>query len=182
MSIVNLIVKIITFFGSAFRATVEQLACRGRRLIVEDVSYFSPGKLCGHVAHEMPRTKREARVLCVRPFFVNLILGLIILAPASFSLFFLENYKITIFILYWIGISLWTNLFPSHIDAHVYQSYAQASHMRGSKFMSSLFGFGAKIESTGVTLLTSIAASFVLAQITRLILPLFYDLVQNSGV
>lgn len=182
MSIINLIVKIITFFGAAFRATVEQLACRKRKLIIEDVSFFTPGKLCGHVAHEMPRTKKDASALCLRPFFVNLILGLMILIPSSISLFFLENYKITIFVLYWIGISLWTNLFPSPLDTSAYKAFAATSLKGGSKFMSGLLHFGAKVESTGVTLLTSIAASFVIAQLARLILPLFYSLVESAGV
>lgn len=181
MDIINLIIKYITFPGTILKATVEQMTCRAKKIVIEDIRCFSKGSYCGHILHEPASSKRDAMAVCMRPLLVNFIIGLLILIPSSSALFFFENYSIANAVLFWAGISMWTNLFPQTGDSLLLTQFANGDEGGGwSRFVSTVMRFGSFLEKTGLSFLTSIIAALLLSQLVRIILPLFYTLISQS--
>ena len=188
MNIINFIVKCLTFWGAVFRSFFEQNACRSKKIAVEDTKCFSRDSYCGHIFHEPAENLKQIRALCLRPFFMSLIFGLIFTLPASYYLFFMEfqlslnPYTLISILLLWIGISLLSNMFPSPDDGLSYRRLAAESGKGFDKFMSALTGLGSALERTGVTLVTSILFAVCSAFVLSLILPLFYEMTRSMGV
>ncbi len=181
MDIINLIVKCLTWLGVAHRVTKEQQICRKKGILIEDIKAFKKGDFCGHIFHEPAKSLKDAKTLCMKPFYSNFFCGLVCLIPSAYSIFYMQfapgaNFAFLVSaLLFLAGISFWTNLFPSVADSLSFSEFAASSGKGFVRFESKIMSFGSKMEKTGITLITSVIAAFLLAFICNLILPLCYN-------
>lgn len=173
MRILFVIVKVLTFPGAILHALWEHCLCRRFHCPVEDVRYFQASELCGHVEHEFMPTRGKSFWFCFLPFFLNLVLGLLITIPASVHVIKLQQFtNIFYLLMLWFGISLLTSLFPLMEDAialweHFYRS-EEACNVVGKILLFPIIAIlvaGAWLERWGITLLTSVAAVWVLPEL-----------------
>lgn len=173
MRILYVIVKALTFPGALLHALWEHCLCRRFKCPVEDARYFQANELCGHVEHEFMPTRGKRFLICFLPFLFNLILGLLIVIPASVHVIKLQQYtNIFYLLMLWLGISLLTSLFPLIEDAlAMWESFYGAGNGANLAVKILLFPIiavlvaGAYLERWGITLLTSIAAAWFLPEL-----------------
>ena len=139
---------------------------------VEDARYFQANELCGHVEHEFMPSKANVFDL-FSPFLPNLVLGLLIVIPASVHVMKLQQFNNIFYLLMlWLGISLLTSLFPLVEDAlAMWESFYGAGNEANLAAKILLFPIiavlvaGAYLERWGITLVTSIAAAWFLPEL-----------------
>ncbi|MBS5872644.1 MAG: hypothetical protein KIC46_00815 [Clostridiales bacterium] len=173
MRILYVIVKALTFPGTLLHALWEHCLCRRFKCPLEDARYFQANELCGHVEHEFMPTRGKRFLICFLPFLFNLILGLLIVIPASVHVIKLQQYtNIFYLLMLWLGISLLTSLFSLVEDAlALWESFYGAGN--GANIVVKILLFpiiailvaGAYLERWGLTLLTSIAAAWFLPEL-----------------
>ena len=93
MRILYVIVKALTFPGTLLHALWEHCLCRKFHCTVEDARYFQANELCGHVEHEFMPSKGKRFLICFLPFLFNLVLGLLIVIPASVHVMKLQQFN-----------------------------------------------------------------------------------------
>ena len=118
-------------------------------------------------------TRGKRFLICFLPFLFNLILGLLIVIPASVHVIKLQQYtNIFYLLMLWLGISLLTSLFSLVEDAlALWESFYGAGN--GANIVVKILLFpiiailvaGAYLERWGLTLLTSIAAAWFLPEL-----------------
>ena len=170
MRILYVIVKALTFPGTLLHALWEHCLCRKFHCTVEDARYFQANELCGHVEHEFMPSKGKRFLICFLPFLFNLVLGLLIVIPASVHVMKLQQFNNIFYLLMlWLGISLLTSLFPLVEDAlAMWESFYGAGNEANLAAKILLFPIiavlvaGAYLERWGITLVTSIAAAWFL--------------------
>lgn len=173
MRILYVIVKALTIPGTILHAFWEHILCRRFHCAVEDARYFQASELCGHVEHEFMPTRAKRFLICFLPFLFNLILGLLIVIPASVHVIKLQQYTNILYLLMlWLGVSLLTSLFPLVEDAFaLWESFYGAGSDANLAVKILLFPInailvaGAFLERWGITLLTSIAAAWFLPEL-----------------
>ena len=173
MRILYVIVKALTFPGTLLHALWEHCLCRKFHCTVEDARYFQANELCGHVEHEFMPSKGKRFLICFLPFLFNLVLGLLIVIPASVHVMKLQQFNNIFYLLMlWLGISLLTSLFPLVEDAlAMWESFYGAGNEANLAAKILLFPIiavlvaGAYLERWGITLVTSSAAAWFLPEL-----------------
>lgn len=172
MNILFFITRILTFSGSAVRCFWEFLVCRIYKLPIEDVRCFKVNEMCGHIEHEFPQKAGQSFLMCFLPFALNLCLGTCFLMYSSYYVFYAGAVNLNIAIFLIIGISMYSNLFPSVEDALFLRDniYANGGKSLFVKVMLAPFTYlmlaGAYLEKYSVSVLTSIAAAAALPFVT----------------
>lgn len=114
------LISLLTFPGVMVHEFAHQLFCRIMRVPVYDVVYFQAKNPAGYVAHEPTEKPLASFLISTGPFFVNTILGMLIVFPAAIELFRFESYKNPLTLLLgWLGVSILMHAFPSTGDAKV---------------------------------------------------------------
>lgn len=174
MSYLYAVIKYFTILGTLSKAALVQGRCKKHGVPVEDARTLKFNEMCGHIEHELPKSYKVASIIALRPLLLLFIIGSFILVPASIQIFYVGDLSVFNFLLLWVGISLWTNLFPSVENA------LNVKHLSGNKkfrnFIGSILVFGAKLERTGLSLVTSLLAAAALPQVIKLIAPALYKL------
>ena len=124
-------ISIITFPGVIVHELAHQLFCRWCKVPVYEVKYFQCKNPCGYVIHEATTSPMKNFLTAMGPFFVNTLLGMLIVTPASLEILYFEGVSNQIsgivsvvnVILFWVGVSILMHAFPSTGDAQaLYQS------------------------------------------------------------
>jgi len=120
MIIPGILIAVLTFPGVIVHELAHQLFCRICRIPVYEVKYFQFTNPCGYVLHEATDSPMKNFLSAMGPFFVNTIVGMLIVLPASVDIFFFTTIQImhplNLF-LAWIGLSILMHAFPSRGDA-----------------------------------------------------------------
>lgn len=120
----GILIAIITFPGVIVHEIAHQLFCRITRVPVLEVCYFRVQNPCGYVIHESTDHPWKNFIISTGPFFLNSIIGMIVLFPAAIEVIEFKNYSnpFSLF-LAWLGISILMHSFPSRGDAsNLYKS------------------------------------------------------------
>ena len=175
------ITRIITFFGSALRCFWEFVVCRMFKLPIEDIRCFKKGELCGHIEHELIGKKAPAFMMAFLPFFLNFMLGLLLIMYASYIIFYMGVYtQIAAYLSFVLGTSLWCNMFPSYEDLLSLKSTVYGGKNVFLKIILAPFTavvfVGTQLERLSLTLITTAAAAFVLPFATESLIPALMEI------
>jgi|SRR6185437_1044322 len=111
------IISAITFPGVIVHEFAHQLFCYLMRVPIIQVCYFRFGNPAGFVRHEIPNNKWKQVLISVGPFFVNTILGFLIVFPVAIpAIKFHEGTPLEYLSIY-LGVSIAMHAFPSRGDA-----------------------------------------------------------------
>lgn len=120
MIIPGIIISIITFPGVIIHELAHQIFCYLCGLKVYEVKYFQFSNPCGYVVHEATDKPGKIFLTSMGPFFVNTILGILIILPASIEVIAFKQYSnLPVLVLAWLGFSILMHAFPSTGDAQV---------------------------------------------------------------
>lgn len=120
MIIPGVLISIITFPGVIIHELAHQLFCMLCGLEVFEVKYFQINNPNGYVIHESTDRPWKVFLTCMGPFFINSLLGMVILLPASIELMMFREYHDPLnLVLGWLGFSILMYAFPSRGDAKV---------------------------------------------------------------
>ncbi|HWT74076.1 MAG TPA: metalloprotease family protein [Mobilitalea sp.] len=120
MFIPGFLISIVTFPGVIIHELAHQIFCYLCGLKVYEVKYFRIGNPSGYVIHESTDNPGKVFLTSMGPFFVNTILGLLIILPASIEVIAFKEYaNILNILLAWLGFSILMHAFPSTGDAKV---------------------------------------------------------------
>ncbi|MGB8451671.1 MAG: metalloprotease family protein [Anaerocolumna sp.] len=120
MLIPGILISIITFPGVIIHELAHQIFCYICGLQVYEVKYFQFKNPNGYVVHEATDHPGKVFLTSMGPFFINTLLGLLIMLPASIELIAFEDYgNMLNLILGWLGFSILMHSFPSTGDANV---------------------------------------------------------------
>ena len=184
MRIVYIIVKFLTLPGAILHAFFEHMSCRWTKVIVDDARVVQANEMLSHVDHELIKRKNASFDVCFIPFFFNLALGFLLLMNGATTVYYFGKYNDGLaWICLYLGISLCTNLFPQIEDVMMLkENFFANNNKKISKILVApfyaIFFVGAKIESLGITLLTSIIFSFAVPTILGLFIPTLYNLMK----
>lgn len=122
MTILYLISKYATVFGTLIKGLWEHIVCGILKIFVEDARYLEPTEICGHVEHELSQSRVKAFLICFLPSLLNGILAFFLGGAGFMGLFILGVPKTTAvfwiyLVLYYVGISFFCNMFPLVEDA-----------------------------------------------------------------
>ncbi len=114
----GILIAILTFPGVIIHELAHRLFCRLARVPVYEVCYFQFKNPCGYVIHEAVDGPWRNLLICVGPFLLNTIIGMVILSPAAVEVIEFHNYTdpLALF-LCWLGVSILMHAFPSSGDA-----------------------------------------------------------------
>jgi len=132
MLIPGFLISLLTFPGVIVHELAHLLCCRWCRVPVHKVCYFRLGNPSGYVLHEVPDSPLQSLFICLGPFFINTLLGLVIGFPASRAIFSMPHVPSADFWLLWLGVSIAMHAFPSTGDAR--SLWAQVTR-RGISFL-----------------------------------------------
>lgn len=114
----GIIISMVTFPGIAVHEFAHQIFCRFLRIPVFKVVYFRVGNPCGYVEHEASDDPLKIFLTSTGPFFVNTLLGLLILTPVAVPILKFKEYtNLLNLLLAWLGFSILMHAFPSTGDA-----------------------------------------------------------------
>ena len=120
MIIPGVLLSLITFPGVIVHELAHQIFCILCGLKVYEIKYFQMSNPNGYVIHESTNCPSKVFFTCMGPFFINSVLGLVILLPASIDLMVFQEYKYPLTLLLgWLGFSILMHAFPSRGDAKV---------------------------------------------------------------
>ena len=156
------ILKYLTFPGSIIRATIEHTNCRKFGIPIEDDNPLRFDDLCGHVEHELPKDLTAAARIVLRPFIFNLVVGFFILFYAAVAVFMAGDFSLVDLFLLWLGISLWSNVFPS-LEVGSYYLYLARSQGKGiSKAIAGFMRVGAALDTWCLSLPLALVFAYIL--------------------
>lgn len=120
MIIPGFLISIITFPGVIIHELAHQIFCWLCGLKVYEVKYFQMSNPCGYVVHESTNSPLKIFLTSMGPFFINTLMGILIILPASIEVLAFQDYtNIFNLIIVWLGISVLMHAFPSTGDAKV---------------------------------------------------------------
>jgi predicted small integral membrane protein len=120
MIIPGILISFITFPGVIVHELAHQIFCYLCGLQVYEVKYFQFSNPCGYVVHESTEEPGKVFLTSMGPFFINTLIGLLIILPASIEVVAFEEYtNVLNIILAWLGFSILMHAFPSTGDAKV---------------------------------------------------------------
>ncbi len=120
MIIPGILIAVLTFPGVIVHELAHQIFCRLCRIPVYKVKYFQFANPCGYVIHEATDNPMKNFLCAMGPFFVNTIIGMLIILPASVDIFLFRSLWGTHplkLLLAWVGFSILMHAFPSTGDA-----------------------------------------------------------------
>lgn len=129
MMVWHRITTLLTCPAALLRAFFEHILLKGMKIPVEDTDYLQKNELCGHVEHKPIRTFGKSFWHAFLPGFVLFILGLPMAVIPALEMFVSGNTLFNIrtgavsvlfllnVVLYYLGVSMLCNLFPSYEDA-----------------------------------------------------------------
>lgn len=181
------ITRALTFFGSALRCFWEFLVCRLFKLPIEDARCFKMGEMCSHIEHELAEKTSHAFFLCFLPFILNLCLGTCFLLFSSYFIFYAGAVSLTNVVMLIIGISLYSNLFPSVENALSLKDHVNSANSNTAKKVfllpfTYLMLIGAFLEKYSITVLTSIITAIAFPFITDPIVGLLAKIIMGIKV
>lgn len=116
----GLIISVLTFPGIVVHEFAHQIFCRFLRIPVYEVVYFRFGNPCGYVQHEATEDPLKVFLTSTGPFFINTLLGLLILTPVAIPIIKFRDFGNPLHLLSaWLGFSILMHAFPSTGDAKV---------------------------------------------------------------
>lgn len=172
MNVLFFITRTLTFFGSAVRCFWEFITCRICKLPIEDIRCFKVNEMCSHIEHEFPKKAGQSFLLCFLPSFLNFCFGSCFLAYSSYIIFYAGAVNGVSVLFLIIGISMYSNLFPSVENALSLKDnvYGDGGKNLFIKIILAPFTAimiaGAYLEKYSVTVLTSIAAAVAFPFVT----------------
>ncbi len=114
----GILISIVTFPGIAVHEFAHQIFCRLLHIPVFQVVYFRVGNPCGYVEHESSEDPLKVFLTSTGPFFINTLLGLLILTPVAIPIIKFREYLNPVnLLLAWLGFSILMHAFPSTGDA-----------------------------------------------------------------
>ncbi|MGF7145803.1 hypothetical protein HNQ56_004247 [Anaerotaenia torta] len=120
MLIPGFLISIVTFPGVIIHELAHQLFCYLCGLEVYEVKYFQFKNPSGYVIHQASDQPGKVFLTSMGPFFVNTVIGLFIILPASIEVVAFKEYNnILNLVLAWLGFSILMHSFPSTGDAKV---------------------------------------------------------------
>ncbi len=120
MIIPGVLISLVTFPGVVIHELAHQIFCMLCNLEVYEVKYFQMGNPNGYVIHEAADRPWKIFFTCMGPFFINSVLGMVILLPASIELLVFHEFSNPLqLFLGWLGFSILMHAFPSRGDAKV---------------------------------------------------------------
>lgn len=129
MTIVYIISKLLTLPGAYIKAFWEHLTCRVLRTPVENGKYIRLNEVCGHVDHQLTKSKAKSFLICFLPAIPNFIFSVAMFFTGFVNLCLLDvrtvdyatQTKVTFFAVYivllYLGSTLLCNMFPLYEDA-----------------------------------------------------------------
>ncbi len=159
--------RVITFFGTELRALWEHIVCRICKIPIEDSRSFKVSELCGHIEHELIKTKGAAFLMCFLPGFFNLILSMVFLLGGAYRIFYIGDYSTwTSYIFLWLGISFAANCLPSFEDMLSFKDafYAQKGISLAKIVLAPMYLIiyaGTVLERYSLTFVLSIAFAWI---------------------
>ncbi len=184
MRIIYIIVKALTLPGAMLHAFFEHLSCRSQKIIVEDARVLQMNEMLGHIDHPLIKQKGASFDICFIPFFLNFMLGLLTLSYGSTAVYYYGRLTdIFAWVCLYLGISLWTNLFPQVEDVMmIKENYFNSNSKKLSKILVApfygIFFVGSRLEQCGLSLITSIAASLIVPHFYGWFVPAIYNLLK----
>lgn len=127
------IISLITFPGVILHELSHKVFCDKLKVKVYEVCYFRFKNPVGYVKHGPVKSYTQAFLIDVSPFIINTLV--------AFSIFLIAvNIQATFikYFLYWLGVSIAMNSFPSSGDANLLWHYSKET-LRSSKW--ALLGF-----------------------------------------
>ncbi len=174
MTVLYVITRYITFFGSFLRAFWQHVACRLCKIAVEDTRCFKSDELCGHIEHEIPERLGQSFGVCFLPFFMNFLLGCSFLLTGSYRVFFIGDVgSIAPFLLVWLGFSCFANCTPCYEDMLAFRDYLYKGKSKLIKIILSPF-FGVCFVCTSME---RYSVTVVLAAVLTVAFPNIFNLV-----
>ncbi|MDK2807351.1 MAG: hypothetical protein PWP24_80 [Clostridiales bacterium] len=120
MIVNGFIVSAVTFPGVIVHELAHQIFCHLCKLKVYEVKYFQMDNPSGYVIHERTDDPVKVFLTAMGPFFINTILGAMILLPAAIEVVAFKEYSNLLnLVLAWLGFSILMHSFPSTGDAEV---------------------------------------------------------------
>ncbi len=184
MRIVYIIVKFLTLPGAMLHAFFEHMSCRASKIPVDDARTVQANEMLGHIDHELIKRKGSSFDICFIPFFLNFMLGILMLLYGAVAIYYFGRLTdIFAWICLYLGISLWTNLFPQIEDVMMLkENFFVNNKKKISKILvAPFYGIvfvGSRIEKWGITLITSVAFSFAVPYIFGWFVPALYRLLR----
>lgn len=122
------IIALITFPGVIMHEIAHRFICDLLHIPVYDINYFSmDDKRSGHVYHEKTEHVIHAFLIGFAPLFINSFFCMIFTLPYSSTVYIagdaVSNYTITF--IYWVGLSMGAQAFPSNQDIENVSSLAK---------------------------------------------------------
>lgn len=118
MTSVYIITRVLSYFGTELRTLFEHIVCRICGIPAEDISPFKMSEMCGHVEHELLKTKKQTFLMCWLPFTLNFILSAAFLLSGAYRIIYAGDFKsLSAYIFLWLGFSCAANCVPSFEDA-----------------------------------------------------------------
>ena len=106
MIIPGVLISLITFPGVVIHELAHQIFCMLCGLEVYEVKYFQMSNPNGYVIHESTDRPLKVFLTCMGPFFINSVLGMVILLPASIELMIFREYTNPLnLLLGWLGLA-----------------------------------------------------------------------------
>lgn len=114
------VISVLTFPGVILHEYAHKKFCELLGVQVYEVCYFRFGNPAGYVKHEPVRGYTQAFLIDIAPFLLNTIVAFVIFL---FAVHIFESYLQ--YFLYWLGISIAMNAFPSSEDANNLWEYSK---------------------------------------------------------
>jgi len=118
MLISGSIIALITFPGVIFHEIAHRFFADLVGIPVYEICYFRRGNPAGYVIHGRAQGLRDAFLISIGPLILNTILCAILTFAAVFPILILkaDSYNPIFLLLFWAGISIGMNAFPSKED------------------------------------------------------------------
>ncbi len=184
MTTLYVITRVLSYFGTELRAFFEHLVCRICRIPAEDVRPFKMSELCGHVEHELTKTKKEAFLMCWLPFTLNFILSCAFLLGGAYRIVYVGDLgTLSAYIFLWLGFSCAANCAPSFEDALSFKDcfYNKDTNIIIKILISPFFGLiyaMSFLERYSVTFLLAIGFTVAFPYAFNLVFPLIINVSQ----
>jgi len=176
LTAVYVISKLLTAPAALLKAFWEHCLLKLMKEPVEGTAYLRRNELCGHTEHRLLSGVGRNALFCLIPGLLNFIFALPLLAVSAVNLFWLgigvrdiQTGLVTpLFFMYvlffYIGVSLWCNLFPLYEDAvNFSHEAANAAGLKKALLpLAASIRAGAFLERYGLNLLIAAAAILVL--------------------
>ncbi len=168
MTIIYVITRGLTFFGTVLRALWEQIVCRLCKIAEEDVKPFKMSELCGHVEHEIITKVSHSFLMCFLPFALNFLLSCCFLAASAYPIFYVglaPDFQTIVFL--WLGISFAANCAPSFEDMLMFKDALYGGENKALKIILSPFF----AICCGCACLEKYSLTFILSVIWAIVFP-----------